>query len=269
MSLLGEVSKVLYKTKACSFFFIKKYGFKLRFFPTKISKRLWVDSFEKKGVYEPVDKFYFDYLKPGFVVVDVGANIGYYTLLSREIVGEDGYVYSIEAHPKIFSYLKKNISLNKYKNISTYNLALGNKKGHIVFSNQKKDDLNCVSDDGCLVIPISTLDALAIDRGNINLLKIDVEGYEKFVMMGARSTLERTDTIFFESWKRHFDKYNYCLSDIFGLLEGYGFTYFVNKENRYIKIDETYSAEECVDIIATKNPEIFSGDKVVLSGEKG
>mgnify|MGYP003387112476 CR=1 FL=1 len=107
MSLLKEAAKVLYKTKLSPLFVIKKYGFKLRYFPTSMSKRLWVDSFEKKGIYEQTDAFYINYLEPGNVVIDAGANIGYYTLLSAERVGESGHVYAVEAHSKIYSYLKK------------------------------------------------------------------------------------------------------------------------------------------------------------------
>lgn len=258
MSLLRELSKVLYKTKCSSFFSIKKYGFRLRFFPTKISRRLWVDSFEKRGVYELVDKFYFDYLKPGFVVIDVGANVGYYTLLSCQLVGAGGSVFSIEAHPRVYAYLEKNIALNKHQNIATFNMALGDKKGEIKFSDEARDDLNSVSEEGSIIVPMSRLDDLPIPKNKIDLLKIDVEGYEKFVLEGARATLERTETIFFECWKKHFDKYEYSLGDIFNILDGYGFTFYINDKSGYKEISKYFYPSDCVDIVATKRPEIFS-----------
>ena len=261
MSFLGEVSKVLYKTKLSSLFLIKKHGFKLRYFPTKVSKRLWVDSFEKKNIYGVIDKFYFDCLKPGAVVIDVGANIGYHTLLSVKIVGSQGYVYSIEAHPRIYSYLEKNIALNKCKNISTYNLALGNKKEKAILSDKSRDDLNRVSSDAWVVVSMDRLDNIAIHHNKIDLLKIDVEGYEKFVMEGSLSILEKTETVFFESWDKLFKKYDYTLKEIFIILDKFGFTYLVDGENGYEVIDENFTSDDCVDIVATKIPHIFVGHK--------
>ncbi|MFT7299772.1 MAG: FkbM family methyltransferase [Porticoccus sp.] len=257
MSLLREVSKILYKTKLCTFFKIKKHGFKLHYFPTKISKRLWQDSFEKRGVYDMGDKLFFNCLQSGGVVIDVGANIGYYTLLSAQIVGHSGYVYSIEAHPKTFGYLEKNVALNKYENITMFNLALGEKKGNVTFTDEIKDDLNRVSDDGSVVVLMDKLDNLEFCHEKINLLKIDVEGYEKFVINGANKILKKTETIFFEAWSKHFEKYGYTLSDIFDVLRDFGFIYLVNCESGYEVIDENFKPDKCVDIIATKYPSKF------------
>ncbi|MDX2345726.1 MAG: FkbM family methyltransferase [Legionella sp.] len=259
MSLLREVSKILYKTKLCAFFVIKKHDFKLRYFPTKISKRLWQDSFEKRGVYDLVDKLFFDSLRPEGVVIDVGANIGYYTLLSAQIVGQRGHVYSVEAHPKTFGYLERNVALNKYENITMFNVALGEKKGNVTFSDERKDDLNRVSDDGGIVVLMDKLDNLKIRHDTIHLLKIDVEGYEKFVMNGADETLRKTETIFFEAWSEHFDKYGYTLREIFDVLKEFGFIYLVNGEGGYEVIDENFKPDKCIDIIATKNPSKFIG----------
>lgn len=258
MSLIREVSKVLYKTGACRIFLIKKYGFKVRFFPTKISRRLWVDSFENRGVYQLADRFFLFYLKPAQVVVDVGANIGYYTLLSADKVGEMGAVYAFEAHPKSYKYLNKNVQLNNFRQVSTFATALGDYSGFVQFSDRSKDDMNEVTDAGGIEVPIDTLDHKLKDVSEIDLLKIDVEGYEKYVFLGAEKTLKKTKTIFFEAWDDHFSKYGYSLQDIFSILSPHGFSYFLNDKDGYKKIDANYVAERCVDIIATKAPDIFS-----------
>ncbi len=257
MSLLREISKVLYKTGACRIFLIKKYGFKIRFYPTKISRRLWVDSFENRGVYQLADRFFLFYLKPSHVVVDVGANIGYYTLLSANKVGEKGAVYAFEAHPKSYKYLFKNVQLNNFKQVKTFPIALGDQGGFVRFSDRSKDDMNEVAEVGGIEVPIDTLDNKLKDVSQINLLKIDVEGYEKYVLTGAEETLKKTETIFFEAWDEHFSKYDYKLQDIFSILSSYNFSYFLNDASGYKKIDENYIASQCVDIIATKTPEIF------------
>lgn len=257
MSLLRELSKVLYKTGACRLFLIKKYGYKLRFNPTKISRRLWVDSFEKRGVYQLVDRFFLFYLKPSYVVVDVGANIGYYTLLSAEKVGPSGKVYAFEAHPKIYKYLEENIHLNHFDNVETFPVALGGQVGSVRFSDQSKDDMNNVTDAGEITVHMDALDNKMKSVSRVNLLKIDVEGYEKFVLSGSSETLGKTDTIFFEAWDKHFSKYGYKLQDIFSILSPYGFSYFLNDEAGYKEIGVDYIPDRCVDIIATKLPNLF------------
>ena len=66
-------------------------------------------------------------IKKGDVVLDIGANIGVYTVLFAEIVGDKGRVYAFEPDPKNFALLKKNIEINKYKNVVLINKAVLNK----------------------------------------------------------------------------------------------------------------------------------------------
>ena len=77
--------------------------------------------------------------------------------------------------------------INNRNNIHTFNIAIGNKTGHVIFSNIRSDTMNSVkleSSDG-IQIPIKKLDDLPISETSISLIKIDVEGYEKFVLDGA------------------------------------------------------------------------------------
>jgi FkbM family methyltransferase len=68
-------------------------------------------------------------LKSGDIFIDVGANIGYYSLLGSQRVGDDGKVYSIEANPKIFEMLLNNVALNRRSNINTINKAVSSHDG--------------------------------------------------------------------------------------------------------------------------------------------
>ena len=113
---------------------------------------------------------------------------------------------------------------------------------------------------------MTTLDKLALVHTKIDLLKIDVEGYKKFVLEGGQNTLKNTETIFFESWNEHFKKFGYSLSEIFMILDQFGFEYFVIDKAGYKKIDQTFDADICTDIVATKNSVQFlkkmAGSKV-------
>ena len=107
------------------------------------------------------------YLKDGDIMIDIGANIGLVTLTSSSIIGKQGKAYSIEAHPTIFQNLLENIKINNRNNIHTFNIAIGNKTGHVIFSNIRSDTMNSVkleSSDG-IQIPIKKLDALTIPLG--------------------------------------------------------------------------------------------------------
>lgn len=257
MSVLGETAKVLYKTGLCSLFSIQLNGFKLKYFPTKVSKRLWIDSFRNKHTFALLDSFFTGYLKPGHVVVDAGANIGYYTLLSAATVGEDGYVYAIEAHPRTYGFLQKNVAQNSFKNIRCFHTALGDEAGEIQFSDKDKDDLNQVDPQGELSVPIIRLDELPMTHQHIDLLKVDVEGFEKFVLLGASGLLDNVDTILFESWQEHFEKFGYTLDDILTQLSQHGFKFLVHGERGFQKIDIGYNSAICEDIVAVRDVDQF------------
>jgi len=95
-----------------------------------------------RGSYEPfITKLMKSQIKPGDVVIDVGANIGYYTLLFAKLVGPQGKVYAFEPHPDNFFLLKKNVDVNKYKNIIIEQKAVSNRAGKIklFIDNQEKN----------------------------------------------------------------------------------------------------------------------------------
>ena len=213
-------SRVLWRSRLCSLFAIHKESYRLKFHPTALSAILWIDPQDRGGD----EEFLRRYLKESDSVVDVGANIGDLALTAASVVGPKGKVYCIEAHPRTYGFLLKNIALNDYSNIVTLNLALGDKQSEILFSDLRGDDQNRVSENGGISVKMARLDDLRLSEGAIQLLKIDVEGYEKFVLEGAPQTLERVSCIYFESYERHFSRYGYSCCDVIDLSEKRGFT---------------------------------------------
>src|ERR1017187_7645019 len=135
------VSRVLWRTGLCSLFKIYKEGYRLGFHPTALSVILWIDPQNRR-----IDEVFLKrYLKEGDIVVDVGANIGDLTLTAALAIGPKGKVYSLEAHPRTYGFLRKNVSFNDCSNIVLFNLALGDKESEIFFSDLKWDDQNHVS----------------------------------------------------------------------------------------------------------------------------
>jgi FkbM family methyltransferase len=168
------------------------------------------------------DHEFFDrFIRPGDTVVDVGANVGALTVQASSLVGSTGQVISIEAHPRTFRYLMGNLRLNRCSNVTALNVAAGAAPGTVTFSDLKQDDVNRVADGG-VTVPVDTLDR-QLSGIDVSLLKIDVEGYEKFVLEGATETLRATSCVFFEAWDPQFAQYGYGTVDVVRLLTAAGF----------------------------------------------
>ena len=153
-------------------------------------------------------------LKPGDTFLDIGANVGFYTLLAASIVGDTGQVIAIEPNPKIYSKLINTIKVNNIKNVLSLNIALGRDKGYLnLYSSPEagNDSATMIAHDASAIIKVEvlSLDEIAsihnIDK--INYLKIDVDGFEPDVFVGAKTLLAegRIDAIqseFCDYWLR-------------------------------------------------------------------
>lgn len=214
-------ARLLMATGACRFFTIGQPGFKVRFHPANLSSQLWVDPHGR----DEALAFFREYLKPGDLVVDVGANIGDTVLAASTQVGAAGRVIAIEPHPRTFEFLQDNIALNHATNIEAINVAAGAAPGIARFSDDRRDDMNRI-DGGSLSVRVARLDDLVTQSGDIALLKVDVEGYEKFVFDGAPALLGRTCCVHFEVSSLHFPRFGYTTRDLLTVLEGSGFLLF-------------------------------------------
>lgn len=130
-------------------------------------------------------------VRPGMAVIDVGANIGFYTLLLSDLVGPKGKVFSFEPERQNFGNLKR-ICQNR-KNISLYNFAVGNKNGFINL--YKSNDLNVdhiTYDNGekrkKLRVKCISLDNF-FGKRKLDFIKVDTQGYEYNVLMGGRGII--------------------------------------------------------------------------------
>ena len=141
------------------------------------------------------------------IVVDVGANIGTFSLSMASALSQ-GHVFAFEPHPATFGYLKENVALNQLDNITLFQMALGKNEGMVSISNRFKDAQNHIlgtqTDDSISVQQKPLDDALKpYDLSHITLLKIDVEGYEVQVLHGAMETLRSCDAVLIELVPNH------------------------------------------------------------------
>jgi len=139
-------------------------------------------------------------LKEGDVILDLGANIGLYSLSAARIVGEKGKVYSFEPDPITFKNLKKNIELNKFNNVELVNKAVSNKTGTITFTsseNISSRSKNYIKLDDKLEnnsIKIQTIKMDDFFENNdivINVIKMDVEGAEFEALKGMKKIIDK------------------------------------------------------------------------------
>ena len=146
------------------------------------------------GNWEPTITFMFKkIIKPGMVVLDVGANMGYYTLLSAKLMKGTGKIYAFEPTSGGFKRLKTNISLNNFNNIKIENIGLSNENKKIkakIRHSWKLDGLVEPKEDNINMMKLD--DYLQKNKINkVNFIKIDVDGYEYEVLKGAEKTLKK------------------------------------------------------------------------------
>lgn len=150
-------------------------------------------------------------LEERMVVIDIGANLGYYTLLEASIVGDEGRIYAFEPVAKNFDILTKNIIVNGYKNVEAYRRAVSSKSG------TSKMALTAASNWGSmldmsdettskymkqkmhkLTREFIKVDTVSLDEfldkegvNQVNLIRMDIEGYEVEVIKGMINTLKK------------------------------------------------------------------------------
>ena len=135
-------------------------------------------------------------LRPGMTAVDLGANIGYFSLTAAGIVGPTGQVHAIEPTPSTVSRLRENIALNGFHNVTAHQLALSDDDGsirlHLSGDDCEENSLFATGPgDESIEVDATTLDRFADRQGlrRIDLLKVDVEGAEVRVLRGGRRVL--------------------------------------------------------------------------------
>jgi len=243
-------SRALWHSGLSRWLTIDRGRYRLRFFPTALSAQYWLHPAADRVE----EQFFAAYLRPGDTVVDVGANIGALTLLAASLVGPAGRVVAFEAHPRIFRYLEANLRMNGASAVQARNVAAGDQAETIRFSDHRADDQNAVSERGGVAVPCERLDSALAGVGEVQLLKVDTEGFEKFVFAGAGKVLSRTRCVYFESWEEHCARYGYTSPELVAALRGAGFEVFRLEGRALLPILEGHRSDACEDLVATRDP---------------
>lgn len=176
----------------------------------------WLGTYEKR-TRDLVCRFVGD----GQVVFDIGANVGFFSLLASRLVGPRGTVYAFEPLPVNVQALRRHSELNGSENLRIVDAAVSDRDGVGSFRQVANPSMGGLSDGGGLEVRTLALDE-AIESGQLlepDFLKIDVEGAELSVLKGAKGLLARKHPVIVLSahgW-RLFEACRELLSD-----SGYG-----------------------------------------------
>jgi len=158
------------------------------------------------GVHEPLTtKLILSEIKPGMTILDIGSNIGYYAILESNLIGTTGKIYSIEPSPINFKLLEENLKLQKMNNFKIFNLAIGNKNDKLEFLISEKSNWSKIKEDSDIIgkndtiitVPVKSLNLFCKENNleKIDLIRMDVEGYEEKIIEGGKEILKNIKPI--------------------------------------------------------------------------
>lgn len=238
---------------------IKKtqYGFKIILDLKKdVDLYFYEDNFEKDTL-----SFFASILKPGNVVLDIGANIGIYTLLASIKVGSTGKVYAFEPAKWANYRLRKNIELNYRTNIEVINKAVSDHSGYCDFHICEDDAYNSLGNNPMRVVKdIKTIEVISIDEfvsqkglSHVEIVKIDTEGADYLVLKGAKKLLSSPNppVVFCEYNRDIKNGFNHNLNEFEEYIKSFNYQLYEIKENQLVVFNSAISSSS--EIICIKN----------------
>ncbi len=190
-------------------------------------------------------------LRPGMVAFDLGANVGYYTIMMAKLVGASGHVYAVEPFPKNFHLLALNVRLNGLDNVSMQNIAIDTEDGEAQLQIARKSNWHSLQVPrlnpnvpwqakysreiiGSMPVRTSSLRTYLATTRPIDLLRMDLEGYEVEILRSL-ATLPPAHTrrmkILFETHPEFYDPAGNGMREVLEQLcraHGYRFEYLVS-----------------------------------------
>jgi FkbM family methyltransferase len=172
-----------------------------------LGHRMFLDPVDSMGLstsgeYETLEtQMIIKNLKPGHVVLDIGANIGYFTLIFARLTGSNGKVYAFEPDPSSFDLLRRNVDINGYKNVVLELKAVSNTISEAYLQKDRFNNLDhrivqeSKSSDDILVKTISLDDYPPLLHTSVDFVKLDIQGAEAMALDGMKNILSRSKQV--------------------------------------------------------------------------
>ncbi|MFC7396702.1 FkbM family methyltransferase [Chelatococcus sp. GCM10030263] len=169
------------------------------------------------GVWETfVDDVICSYVSTGMTVLDIGANLGYYTVKLGSLIGETGRLHAFEPNPELNKFTAENISINGfYRHCTLHTVALGDKEGtaELGFDYANMGGGSLAAGSGVrgrtVDVQVRRLDDVLPNLPSVDFMKIDAEGYEPLILKGGRALIQRSPNcaylleVFLDAWSGH------------------------------------------------------------------
>ena len=146
------------------------------------------------GTYEPyMQEAFSKFVRDGATVYDVGAHAGYHSLLCALLVGPSGRVVAFEPNPRNRESIKRQLSANPAASVTITPYALSDRSETVTLDTSHGSSQGRVSDEGDCIVEARTIDFLIANEGfpEPDVMKIDVEGHEEQVLLGALATIDK------------------------------------------------------------------------------
>ena len=213
------------------------------------------------GKFEPQTTQWFRTLvQPGMTVLDVGANIGYYAVLAADRVGTEGHVWAFEPLPEYYDRAESHVEANGFAERVTllpYGLSSENQTIQISIGNSSATAAPVAGDDfrDTANVEMRRLDEVAnsLALKKIDLIKIDVDGYEGHILEGASSVLRRDHpTILIEFSRRNLEAIGTSVAQLREQLEALDYALYSDHSGQRYD-DESLFNEECASLTLSAN----------------
>jgi len=156
----------------------------------------WLGSYEyeQRSIFEK-------YVGSGDVVFDIGAHVGFFTLIASVLVGSSGKVVAFEPLPENLRYLREHLSINHIDNVTVIEKAVSSHSGSVRFSKHTNRAMGGISDEGEMEVTAVSLDEMMEEAvaPPPSCIKMDVEGGELLALRGSCCFLRRFHPIIFLS----------------------------------------------------------------------
>ena len=193
-----------------------------------------------QGAFEPETlETFASLLSPGMTVMDIGANIGLFTLVAAHRVGPRGMVHAFEPTPCLAEHIRANLALNGLENVELNEVAISDSMGHAVLHIATSDNLGentivagAPDAPGTvgLQVPTVTLDdyAARCSPAGVDVIKIDIEGAEPMALRGARGLLsdDRSPLLILEMNPRALKMGGSSVDELLDLLNSFGYQFY-------------------------------------------
>jgi len=173
-------------------------------------------------------------IKPGMVMLDIGAYVGQFTLVASRVAGDQLKILAIEPTPAVYKQLCRNVAANRCSGVTCIQRALSDKPGSARFyfypDSYDQNSLRPLSDESArfIDVEVETIDSLSEQHrlSRIDLIKVDVEGNELAVLKGARRVLAEKKPALIVEVSRHQHSYGYCGIELNAFLRDIGYDVF-------------------------------------------